>query len=217
MTSNKIFFDPCKTHPLVMEHGCEEYLLSCSVDNLASVSFFSDISHVHFTTSLQRSAPIHYFISHQTRRLELHGKLTRPLFPLTFNLRKKEKNIFQKRKNAKSRSGNLPDHKVAEPAPSPVSAAPLNLPSLTLSLTKEVSEDEESESRDMAEVERELESGPGGGSEVPSGGLDVLSSAASFCCGAQEPTSKVTTEPRDAKSQTKSMSHSCLIKGYLSV
>ncbi|XP_075874070.1 oxidation resistance protein 1 isoform X1 [Nelusetta ayraudi] len=54
VTSNKIFFDPCKTHPLVREHGCEEYLLSCSVDNLKSVSFFSDITHVHFSTSQQR-------------------------------------------------------------------------------------------------------------------------------------------------------------------
>ncbi|KAJ4939968.1 hypothetical protein JOQ06_029400 [Pogonophryne albipinna] len=54
VTANKIFFDPCKTHALVKEHGCEEYLLSCSVDNLASVSFFSDISHVHFSTSQQR-------------------------------------------------------------------------------------------------------------------------------------------------------------------
>lgn len=59
VTSNKIFFDPCKTHPLVKEHGCEEYLLSYSVDNLASVSFFSDISHVHFNTSQQRSAGMH--------------------------------------------------------------------------------------------------------------------------------------------------------------
>ncbi|XP_068195271.1 nuclear receptor coactivator 7 isoform X2 [Antennarius striatus] len=54
VTSNKIFFDPCKTHPLVKEHGCEEYLLSCSVDSLASVSFFSDVSHVHFNTPQQR-------------------------------------------------------------------------------------------------------------------------------------------------------------------
>eukprot|EP00066_Takifugu_rubripes_P027058 XP_011616324.1 PREDICTED: nuclear receptor coactivator 7-like isoform X2 [Takifugu rubripes] len=54
VTSNKIFFDPCKTHPLVKEHGCEEYLLSCSVDSLTSVSFFSDISHIHFNTSQQR-------------------------------------------------------------------------------------------------------------------------------------------------------------------
>lgn len=63
VTSNKIFFDPCKTHPLVKEHGCEEYLLSCSVDNLASVSFFTDISHVHFTKSQQRSARIHFLLS----------------------------------------------------------------------------------------------------------------------------------------------------------
>ncbi|XP_061649967.1 nuclear receptor coactivator 7 isoform X2 [Phyllopteryx taeniolatus] len=54
VTKNKIFFDPCKTHPLVKEHGCEEYLLSLSVDKLASVSFFSDISHVHFHYSQQR-------------------------------------------------------------------------------------------------------------------------------------------------------------------
>ncbi|XP_023990847.1 oxidation resistance protein 1-like [Salvelinus sp. IW2-2015] len=54
VTSNKIFFDPCKTHPLVMEHGCEEYLLSCSVDSLDSVSFYTDISHVHFNTSTHR-------------------------------------------------------------------------------------------------------------------------------------------------------------------
>ncbi|XP_056151797.1 nuclear receptor coactivator 7 isoform X2 [Lampris incognitus] len=54
VTSNKIFFDPCKTHPLVMEHGCEEYLLSCSVDCLASVSFFADITHIHFVSSQYR-------------------------------------------------------------------------------------------------------------------------------------------------------------------
>uniref|UniRef100_A0A1A8KBG7 TLDc domain-containing protein n=1 Tax=Nothobranchius kuhntae TaxID=321403 RepID=A0A1A8KBG7_NOTKU len=54
VTSNKIFFDPCKTHPLVKEHGCEDYLLSCSVDSLASVSFFYDGSHIHFSSSQQR-------------------------------------------------------------------------------------------------------------------------------------------------------------------
>ncbi|XP_047193550.1 nuclear receptor coactivator 7 isoform X2 [Scophthalmus maximus] len=54
VTSNKIFFDPCKTLTLVKEHGCEEYLLSCSLDSLASVAFFSDISHIHFNTSQQR-------------------------------------------------------------------------------------------------------------------------------------------------------------------
>ncbi|XP_015240637.1 PREDICTED: nuclear receptor coactivator 7-like isoform X3 [Cyprinodon variegatus] len=54
VTSNKIFFDPSKTHPLVTEHGFENYLLSFTVDSLASISFFSDSSHVHFNTSLQR-------------------------------------------------------------------------------------------------------------------------------------------------------------------
>ncbi|KAK7904868.1 hypothetical protein WMY93_017475 [Mugilogobius chulae] len=54
VTSTKLFFDPCKTHPLVKENGCEEYVLSCSVDSLASVSFYSDITHVHFNTSQQR-------------------------------------------------------------------------------------------------------------------------------------------------------------------
>lgn len=54
VTSNKLFFDPSKTHPLVKENGCEEYVLSCSIDSLASVSFYSDITHVHFSTSQQR-------------------------------------------------------------------------------------------------------------------------------------------------------------------
>ncbi|XP_061599849.1 nuclear receptor coactivator 7 isoform X2 [Cololabis saira] len=164
VTSNKIFFDPCKTHPLVTEHGCEEYLLSCSVDSLASVSFFSDISHMHFTT---------------------------------FQQRKKEKSIFQKLKNAKSRLGSLPNHKVAESTPGPVSAAPSNLPSVAFSFSKEVCEDEEAESRDMAEVEQELENSPH--EELSSGGLDVLSSAATFCCGGQESMGQGKTELQDTK------------------
>ncbi|KAM9777572.1 uncharacterized protein ACB057_017154 [Neosynchiropus ocellatus] len=58
VTSNKIFFDPCKNNPLVKEHGCEEYLLSCSVDSLVSVAFCSDISHVHFSNSQHKYAAI---------------------------------------------------------------------------------------------------------------------------------------------------------------
>ncbi|MGH0151713.1 UNVERIFIED_CONTAM: hypothetical protein FKN15_020705 [Acipenser sinensis] len=54
VTPNKIFFDPYKSHPLVLEHGCEEYLLSCAIDSLVSVSFVSDISGVHFT----RASPL---------------------------------------------------------------------------------------------------------------------------------------------------------------
>ncbi|KAG5856119.1 hypothetical protein ANANG_G00004640 [Anguilla anguilla] len=54
VTPNKIFFDPYKSHPLVVEQGWEEYLLSCLVDRLVSVCFCSDISHVHFNKSTQR-------------------------------------------------------------------------------------------------------------------------------------------------------------------
>ncbi|XP_022605959.1 oxidation resistance protein 1-like isoform X2 [Seriola dumerili] len=163
VTANKIFFDPFKTLPLVKEHGCEEYLLSCSVDNLASVSFFSDISHVHFNTSQQR---------------------------------RKGKKILQKLKTSKSRAGGFPNHK-GESVPALVSAASSELSSLALSLTKEVSGDEEAESRDMAEAEREFDSSPLEvlSEESVSGlGVAVLSSAATFCCGGQEVASKLKTE-----------------------
>ncbi|KAA0711135.1 Oxidation resistance protein 1 [Triplophysa tibetana] len=54
VTSSKIFFDPQKSHPLVQENGCEDYVFSCSVDDLASVSFFTDISHIHFNKTTHR-------------------------------------------------------------------------------------------------------------------------------------------------------------------
>ncbi|KAI5622864.1 oxidation resistance protein 1-like isoform X2, partial [Silurus asotus] len=54
LAASKIFFDPYKSLPLVQENGCEEYLFSCPVDNLSSVTFFSDISNVHFSRSTQR-------------------------------------------------------------------------------------------------------------------------------------------------------------------
>ncbi|KAK2878789.1 hypothetical protein Q8A67_019580 [Cirrhinus molitorella] len=54
VTSSKIFFDPQKSHPLVQENGCEEYVFSCSVDDLASVSFYKDISHIHFSKATHR-------------------------------------------------------------------------------------------------------------------------------------------------------------------
>ncbi|XP_034530646.1 nuclear receptor coactivator 7 isoform X2 [Notolabrus celidotus] len=168
VTSNKIFFDPCKTHPLVKEHGCEEYLLSCSVDNLSSVSFFSDISHVHFSKSQQR---------------------------------RKGKKFFQKLKSARRQAGSLPSQK-GEPISSRV---PSDLSTLAMSLTKEVSleeeeeeEEEEAESKDMAEVEGELDDSPLEGlAEEHTGvlGVAVLSSAATFCCGGQEAEGKVKTEP----------------------
>ncbi|KAL3049297.1 hypothetical protein OYC64_008707 [Pagothenia borchgrevinki] len=162
VTANKIFFDPCKTHALVKEHGCEEYLLSCSVDNLASVSFFSDISHVHFSTSQQR---------------------------------RKGKKMFQKLKTTKIQAGSFPNPKGGS-VPALVSLAPSDLSSLALSLTKEVSGEEEAESRDMEEVEGELDSSPPELlCESSDGGLgvSVLSGAATFCCGAPEAASKVRT------------------------
>ncbi|XP_056624038.1 nuclear receptor coactivator 7 isoform X2 [Triplophysa dalaica] len=54
VTSSKIFFDPQKSHPLVQENGCEDYVFSCSVYDLASVSFYRDISHIHFNKATHR-------------------------------------------------------------------------------------------------------------------------------------------------------------------
>ncbi|XP_029937804.1 oxidation resistance protein 1 isoform X2 [Myripristis murdjan] len=163
VTSNKIFFDPCKTHPLVKEHGCEEYLLSCSVDSLASISFFSDITHVHFS-------------SNQYRR--------------------KGKKIIQRCKTAISLEGSSSNQRgEASPASSDLQS------SLALSPNNQVSEDEGTEGRDMAEAERELDSSPLEElAEQSAGGLGVavLSSAATFCCVGQDAGSKVKTELRHA-------------------
>lgn len=66
-------------------------------------------------------------------------------------------------------------------------------------LAEEPLEVEEGESRDMAEVERELDGAtPGELSEKSVGGLAVLSSAASFCCGGQEEAGKGSTESQTA-------------------
>ncbi|MEQ2251634.1 hypothetical protein ILYODFUR_013145, partial [Ilyodon furcidens] len=165
VTSNKIFFDPFKTHPLVMEHGFEDYLLSCTVDSLVSVSFFPDISHIHFNTSQQRR-------------------------------RGKEKKLFQKLKITKGQAGSLQGEKQGESPP-----VPSVMPSSTLSLTKEVSE-EEDEGRGVADVDGGLESGslevlP----EGLVGGLAVLSSATTFCCGSPE-VEQPDMEKSSVKSQT---------------
>ncbi|XP_046871748.1 nuclear receptor coactivator 7 [Hypomesus transpacificus] len=165
VTAKKIFFDPCKTHPLVMEHGCEEYLLSCSVDALASISFFSDISHVHFNTSTHR----------------WKGKKTTP----------KSKPVSRPQDGNTGHS-SLPHHK-GETVPALVSAATSNLrSSLTLSLSKGGSEEEEEEGADREsrdEAERQREGSPLEELAVQSAGplgVAVLSSAATFCCGGQE-------------------------------
>uniref|UniRef100_A0A8C7DWW1 Uncharacterized protein n=1 Tax=Oncorhynchus kisutch TaxID=8019 RepID=A0A8C7DWW1_ONCKI len=159
VTSNKIFFDPCKTHPLVMEHGCEEYLLSCSVDSLDSVSFYSDISHVHFNTSTHRwkgTKKTQKTVSKTGKTLQQGGR----------------------------RSSRSPQHK-GETVPVLVSAATSELRSaLALSLVQGFAEEESSS--DMTQAEKQLE-GKGSPLEelvVQSSGAE-LSSAATFCCGGQ--------------------------------
>ncbi|XP_072313271.1 oxidation resistance protein 1 isoform X2 [Eucyclogobius newberryi] len=146
VTSNKLFFDPCKTHPLVKENGCEEYVLSCSVDSLASVSFCSDITHIHFNSSQQR---------------------------------RKGRTLFQKLKPLKSQT-NHPGHTD--------SAASVN----SVVSDGDVCE-EEGHSKDMVEIERELDSGLLSDLYDPAAAA-VCSSAATFCCGAQEATSGLKME-----------------------
>ncbi|KAJ7989214.1 hypothetical protein DPEC_G00317180 [Dallia pectoralis] len=156
VTSNKIFFDPCKTHPLVLEHGCEEYLMSCSLEGLASISFCSDISRVHFNSSMHRWK----------------------------GTKKAQKALFKSGKtpcqSARRRSSSPPNHK-GETVPALVSAATFDLRSAVgLSLDTGISEEK---SRDMAEAEMQLE---GKSRQLEELGGVVLGSAATFCCGGQE-------------------------------
>lgn len=175
VTSNKIFFDPCKTHPLVKEHGCEEYLLSCSVDNLASVSFFSDISHVYFSKSQQRRKGKKIFHKLKSARRPAGGP--------------------------SNQKGELAQALVSV-APSDLSGLAL---SLTKEVSVEEEEEEEEESRDMAEAEGKLDkSPPEGPLEESTGvmGVGVLSSAATFCCGGQEVDSKAKMEQNETESSS---------------
>ncbi|XP_052009487.1 nuclear receptor coactivator 7-like isoform X1 [Xyrauchen texanus] len=68
VTSNKIFFDPQKCQPLVRENGWEEYVFSCFVDDLTSVSFYKDISHVHFNKTSHR------YISCKPSKSKIHSQ-----------------------------------------------------------------------------------------------------------------------------------------------
>lgn len=159
VTPQKLFFDPCKSHPLVKENGCEEYLLSCSVDNLASVSFYSDITHVHFSTTQRR----------------------------------KGRTVFEKLKTTKNQRGHTKKTILAS-----ICAAPTD--SLSLAHSAHVcNEDEEAQSRDMAEAERALDSGL---LDVLSEPTTVLNSAATFCCGGQERTSQLKKESSTVKEYT---------------
>uniref|UniRef100_A0A4W5QYX0 Nuclear receptor coactivator 7 n=1 Tax=Hucho hucho TaxID=62062 RepID=A0A4W5QYX0_9TELE len=44
VTPNNIMFDPHKSDPLVIEHGCEEYGLLCPMEEVVSVALYDDIS-----------------------------------------------------------------------------------------------------------------------------------------------------------------------------
>ncbi|XP_067867740.1 nuclear receptor coactivator 7 isoform X2 [Heterodontus francisci] len=44
VTPKKIFFDPYKSHPLVIENGCEDYLFACSMQSLISAASHKDVS-----------------------------------------------------------------------------------------------------------------------------------------------------------------------------
>lgn len=98
-----------------------------------------------------------------------------------------------------------------ESVPVLVSSVSADLSSLALSLTTDVSEEEELESRDMAEAELELDgSSLKVLSEASVGalGVAVLSSAATFCCGGDEAERKARTEPlHTAKSQAAGTAH----------
>uniref|UniRef100_A0A8C6WHG0 Nuclear receptor coactivator 7 n=1 Tax=Neogobius melanostomus TaxID=47308 RepID=A0A8C6WHG0_9GOBI len=44
VTPNNIMFDPHKSDPLVIEHGCEEYGLICPMEEVVSVALYNDVS-----------------------------------------------------------------------------------------------------------------------------------------------------------------------------
>ncbi|XP_064408175.1 nuclear receptor coactivator 7 isoform X2 [Latimeria chalumnae] len=49
VTPNKIIFDPYKSHPLVIENGCEEYCFTCYLDLVRTIAFYRDPSRVTFS------------------------------------------------------------------------------------------------------------------------------------------------------------------------
>ncbi|XP_062379646.1 nuclear receptor coactivator 7 isoform X2 [Sardina pilchardus] len=165
VTTNKIFFDPCKTHPLVIEHGCEEYVLSCAVDSLASVSFYSDISHVHFNDSTQR----------------WKGK------------RKKSKGDKTAVKTHHEEVQSTAPQPKGEAIPALVSSLTTDF-RLALGIGREGEEEGTSETLDMAEAERQLEGSPleelALQTTGPLGAAVLSGAAATFCCGGKETASK---------------------------
>ncbi|XP_046878370.1 nuclear receptor coactivator 7 isoform X2 [Hypomesus transpacificus] len=57
VTPNNIMFDPHKSDPLVMEHGCEEYGLICPMQEVLSVALYDDVSRMKLKDSLPSDPP----------------------------------------------------------------------------------------------------------------------------------------------------------------
>ncbi|XP_072535561.1 nuclear receptor coactivator 7 isoform X1 [Salminus brasiliensis] len=52
VTPNNIMFDPHKSDPLVIEHGCEEYGLICPMEEVLSVALYDDVSRMKLKDAL---------------------------------------------------------------------------------------------------------------------------------------------------------------------
>lgn len=52
VTPNNIMFDPHKSDPLVIEHGCEEYGLICPMKEVVSVALYNDVSRMKLKDAL---------------------------------------------------------------------------------------------------------------------------------------------------------------------
>uniref|UniRef100_A0A6Q2ZJ31 Nuclear receptor coactivator 7-like n=1 Tax=Esox lucius TaxID=8010 RepID=A0A6Q2ZJ31_ESOLU len=57
VTPNNIMFDPHKSDPLVIEHGCEEYGLICPMEEVVSVALYDDISRMKLKDALPSDLP----------------------------------------------------------------------------------------------------------------------------------------------------------------
>lgn len=57
VTPNNIMFDPHKSDPLVIEHGCEEYGLICPMEDVMSVALYDDVSRMKLKDALPSDIP----------------------------------------------------------------------------------------------------------------------------------------------------------------
>ncbi|XP_051908636.1 nuclear receptor coactivator 7 isoform X2 [Hippocampus zosterae] len=57
VTPNNIMFDPHKSDPVVIEHGCEEYGLICPMEEVLSVALYDDVSRMKLKDALPSDLP----------------------------------------------------------------------------------------------------------------------------------------------------------------